>query len=126
VQVLEAREVAPGDDQVHAPLVLEVELAHGLAVLADDAERERRRHAAPQLRLLDDEPEPSVRHRQAANRLGGRRFAGVRGVLGVAARRSVAARLRADQLAGDPAAGEQHGQHGGERSELPCDHATTS
>ena len=40
MQVLEAREVAADDDQVHAPLVLDVEVAHGLAALVDDPEAE--------------------------------------------------------------------------------------
>ena len=39
MQVLEALEVAPDHDQVHAPLVLDLEVAHGLPVGSDDAER---------------------------------------------------------------------------------------
>ncbi len=38
VKVLEARQVAPGDDEVHALVVLDVEVAHGVAGVVDDAE----------------------------------------------------------------------------------------
>ena len=40
VQVLEAGQVAAGDDQVHALRVLDVEVAHRLAALVDDPEGE--------------------------------------------------------------------------------------
>jgi hypothetical protein len=71
VQVLEALAVAADDDQVHALLVLDGEVAHGPAVGARDAEAQRARAPAVELGLGELEREPAVRDGQAADRIGG-------------------------------------------------------
>ena len=70
VQMLEAGEVAAGEDQVHALLVLDVEVADRAAAVVGDAEAERLGAAAAQLAARDDEPEPVLRDREAADRVG--------------------------------------------------------
>jgi hypothetical protein len=54
VQVLKAGQVSPDDDQVHALGVLDLEVAHGVAGLADDAEAQVLGYAACQLGVVDD------------------------------------------------------------------------
>jgi hypothetical protein len=69
VQVLEARGVAAHDDEVHLLLVLDLEVAHGLAVAVDDAEGERlRAQAVRERRAVDDQAVAVLRHLQARRR----------------------------------------------------------
>ena len=91
MEVLEAGEVAPDDDQVHAALVLDVVVAHGLAALVEHAEGEALLAAAGQLGGEDVELEPGVVRDGEAVDLGGAR---VPGRLGVAAVRAARHRLR--------------------------------
>ena len=70
VEVLEAGEVAAGEDQVHALLVLDVEVADGVPVLPDDVEAQRLGTAAPQLGLLDDDAQLVVGDAEAAHGVG--------------------------------------------------------
>ena len=70
MQVLEAGEVAAGEDQVHALLVLDVEVADGLAALVDDAEAQLLGAAAAQLGLLDDDAQVAGGDAEAADRVG--------------------------------------------------------
>ena len=62
VQVLEAAAVAADDDQVHAPLVLDLEVAHGAAGVVRIVKRSVRRAAARQ-RGRDASDEASGRRR---------------------------------------------------------------
>ncbi len=96
VQVLEAREVAAGEDQVHALLVRDVEVADRPAVLVDDPEAQGLGAAAPQLGLVDDELQVVGGDAEPADGVG--RVGGVGGGhvvlrLGGACRRILAVRL---------------------------------
>ena len=82
VQVLEAGQVAAGEDQVHALLVRDVEVAHGRAVVLDDPERERLLAAAAQLGLLDRDAQAAVGDREAVHLGLGARMLAARGVRG--------------------------------------------
>ena len=73
MEVLEAGEVAADDDQVHAALVLDVVVAHGLAALVEHAEGEALLAAAAQLGREDVELEPGVVRDGEAVDLGGAR-----------------------------------------------------
>jgi len=150
VQVLEAREIAPGDDQVHPLRVLDVEVANGPAALVDDAEADLLGAAAGEVGVVDDDTQPVVGDREPAHGVraaaaGWRRVpaaglgvavvaAGlgvgllVRGRARVLGLRLAAARIGIDDLAGDQAGAEQQRQHAGERQELSGDraHAVTS
>jgi hypothetical protein len=92
VQVLEAGQVAPHDDHVHALGVLDVEVAHGLAV-AGDPERQR---LPPELERV-----AAVADREAAN-----------GHLAVDLRLG-AAGVDIDAAAGERGAGEHEREQGG-------------
>ena len=113
VQVLEAGQVAPGEDQVHALLVLDVEVAHGLAARVVDPEAQRRFAAAAQLGVVDDDAQAVGGDREAAHGVGG--VCG--GHLGVLLR-GVFAGLGSDRAARDRRAAEQQREPGRERSEL--------
>ena len=71
VQVLEAGEVAPHHDQVHALVVGDVEVAHGL-VAGDDAEAQRRLDARLRRGGVDLEPQPVLGDRAGARDVGRR------------------------------------------------------
>ena len=109
MQVLEAGQVAPGEDQVHALLVLDVEVADRGPVLVDDAEAQRLVAAARQLGPVDDEPQPALGDAEAADRVGGGGVAlhgrGARLRVG-AARLDRAARQRGGREGDDQQAGE--------------------
>ena len=121
MQVLEAGQVAAGDDQVHALLVRDVEVAHGLAVVVDDPERERLLAAAAQLGLRDRDAQAAVGDGEAVDLgLAARMVATVNcGVRSVPAHRGVvAARIGIDHLARQRAGSEQDGQHAEEHRQL--------
>ena len=69
VQVLEAGHVAAHDDEVHALGVLDVEVAHGLAVAVDDPEGQLERLALRRGIASEFEREALLADRQAAHRL---------------------------------------------------------
>ena len=112
MQVLEAAEVAAGDDQVHALGVLDVEVAHRAARAVDDPEADLLGGAAPQLGVLDDQSHAVGGDRQAAHGHGGGHAAVLLG--GRVAARS----RRAAHGAGERAGAEQGGQDRGEAGEL--------
>jgi hypothetical protein len=151
VQVLEAGQVAAGDDQVHALLVLDVEVADGVAAVVHDAEAQLLGAAATQLRIVDDDAQAVLGDRQAADRMRGLLIGvaaglalgvgggghvvllvgGAMGALGLGGRAGVRrARLVAigiDRTAGQRAAAEQDGERRGEAGELGRRaHETTS
>ena len=69
MNVLEAAAVAAHDDQVHALLVLDLEVAHGPAAGATDAEAEHVRTAALEGGVLESERQPVVRDGETAGPL---------------------------------------------------------
>ena len=70
VQVLEAVAVAAHDDQVHAAGVLDLEVAHGLAILVADREAKQRVVAARQLVASEIERQPALADGEPAHRFG--------------------------------------------------------
>jgi hypothetical protein len=60
VQVLEAGEIAAGEDQVHPLGVEDVEAAHRVAIGVDDPEPQRCRDTERQLAIYDDQPQAVV------------------------------------------------------------------
>ena len=115
MQVLEAGEVAAGEDQVHALLVRDVEVADRAAVLVDDPEAQGLGAAAPQLGLLDDDLQVVGGDGEPADGVG--RVGGVGGGhvvlrLGRACRRILAVRL--DRRARERRAPEQQRERGHE------------
>jgi hypothetical protein len=71
VQVLEAGRVAPHQDQVHALLVLDLEVAHGVALLVDDPVAQALLAAALEIGGVDDEPQPVLGDRESADVVAG-------------------------------------------------------
>jgi hypothetical protein len=69
VEVLEGVEVAPGDDEVHPLLVLDLEVLDGAAAAVDDAVRQALRAPAAQLGVVDDEAGTVLGDGQAADLL---------------------------------------------------------
>jgi hypothetical protein len=129
VQVLEAGQVAPGDDQVHALRVLHVEVADGPATAVDDAEAQRLGAVAAQLGGVDDQAQAVLGDRQAAHRIGGP-VAGARlrcaGALRTVGGGGLVA-LGIDEAAGQRARAEQQREHRGEAGEPGGDgHAVTA
>ncbi|MEJ7787260.1 MAG: hypothetical protein WKF96_20860 [Solirubrobacteraceae bacterium] len=70
MQVLEAGQVTPGDDQVQALSVLDVEVAHGLTAAIHNPEAQILAAAAAQLGILDHQAQAVLGDRQAADRMG--------------------------------------------------------
>src|SRR4051794_2147090 len=118
MEVLEARQVAAGEDHVHALGVLDVEVAHGVPAIVDDPEGERLVAAAAQLRVLDDEAEPVAGTGEAAP-LAPRAVTGHRLVVATAGagRRLAGPRLRAGRRPYERAGGEHEREGGAEHGE---------
>ena len=113
MEVLEARQVAAGDDQVHALGVLDVEVAHRLAAVVDDAEAQLPAAPAAQLGIRDDQAQAMVGDGEAAD--------GHRHLVAAVAHpgRSVAARRGGvDDRSGEGADAEEPGQRGRDAGEL--------
>jgi hypothetical protein len=112
VEVLEVAQVAPGDDEVHPAVVLDVEVAHGGAAVVDDAKAQGGRRPATQLGLLDRPGGGRARRRPGRGPGAARhpRHRRARRGLGVRGRR-VALGRRADRGPGQRAAAQQRGQH---------------
>jgi hypothetical protein len=68
VQVLEGRQVAAGDDQVHALRVPDVEVAHRAAAGVDDPEAQPLGRAPAHVGILDDEAQAVLGDGQAPQR----------------------------------------------------------
>ena len=96
VQVLEAGEVAADDDQVHAPLVLDVEVAHGRAVASTMRKRSALRRGRGAARACSTTSRsPPSRDREAVRTSAAPAVAGRSGVAAVrAARHRLAASPR--------------------------------
>ena len=113
--MLEAGQVAAHDDDVHALGVLDVEVAHGPAVAAGDAEAELEALAPGRGRAGELERQAPVAHREAADRLHDGRFLAVPGH----GRRGVGlAGVDVDAAAGERGAAEREHEQGGEPGEL--------
>ena len=110
VEVLEAGQIAPGDDQVHALLVRDVEVAHRAAVRAGDPEAQRLGAAAVELRVGDDDPHAVLSDGEAANLVGRVGHVGVLPWL--------AGRRGPEGGAGEGADAEEDGEHGDEARDL--------
>jgi hypothetical protein len=116
VQVLKARHVAPHDDEVHAPGVLDVEVAHGAPAAVDDAEGERERPARGRGGAREPEVQPAVAHGEPADALRAHRRAGAHRVhRGLGGRGP--APMDVDAAARERGCGEDEGQDGGEPGE---------
>ena len=87
VQVLEALGVAADDDQVHALVLLHLEVAHGAALAVEDPEAQRCPLATGQLRAVEGEREAVRADREAGNRLRARGSGAVTALLGHAVHR---------------------------------------
>ena len=100
---------------MHALLVLDVEVADGLAVVVDDAEAQRLRAAAAQLGVVHDQAQAVLGDREAADRarglVGGRVHVSCGG-------RLVVAGLGADRGARERGSAEDDGEDGEEGGEL--------
>jgi hypothetical protein len=129
MKVLEAREVAAGEDQVHALLVRDVEVAHRPAAGVHDAEREAFARASPQVRVVHDDAQAVLGHRESADRMllagvtapgvaarSGLGVAGLGSALGVRGLRRVAVRVDGAAREGGPA--RHQGEEGRESGEL--------
>ena len=132
MQVLEAGQVAAHDDQVHAALVLDVVVAHGLAALVEHAEGELLLTAALQLGRADVELEPGVGDRETVH-VGGACVIPARllgAAVGVAGHRLgglLVPGVRVERAAGGGRGGEEHGEERAEEDEpRRRAHATTS
>ena len=109
--MLEAGQVAADDDQVHPLGVLDVEVVHGAAVLAEDAEREPERRARTCGAAGEVEREAVLADGEAAHRIGGHGHA-------VSVRRGGRVVHPVDGAAGQCRGAEDDGQDGGEGGEL--------
>ena len=131
MEVLEAGEVTADDDQVHAALVLDVVVAHGLAALVEDAEGEALLAAAAELGREDLELQPGVVRDGEAVDLRGAVVRAVPGTAVGAAGHRLGGLLAPgggiEGAAGGRGGDEEHGEQGAEGDEAGRDaHATTS
>ena len=96
MKVLEAVAVTPYHDQVHALLVLDLEVAHRPAIGAADAEAQLARAGALEDGAVELEREAALRDREPPNRGGSSRATGVAAGVGVVrVPAAIGARLRA-------------------------------
>ena len=105
MNVLEGAAVAAHDDQVHALLVLDLEVAHGPAAGATNAEPENVRTAALEGGVLESERQPVVRDGKTPDRRRSGRVGGVVSIVGLRVFRTAA--VRADRAAREGCRAEQ-------------------
>ena len=117
MQVLEAAPVAPDDDQVHALLVGDLEVAHR-AVRPVDGETQRGRLAARKGRRGEREPQAVLGDREAADRVGGGHLAMLVVHTPVGLRRRSTVTIRADRAARNRGDAEHQAEQEREAREL--------